>query len=99
MVQEPTEVDTLQSQSEQNTTSSEPPPPIHEQENVPKKAKQVNTDRGCRLPADFEPNYDFALAEGLPPERIKVEMAKFRDYWRSKAGANAIKIDWQATMA
>ncbi|GAA4666562.1 hypothetical protein GCM10023262_14660 [Bartonella pachyuromydis] len=97
MVQEPTEVDTLQSQSEQNATSSENQPPLHEQENVPKKAKQVNTDRGCRLPADFKPDYDFALTEGLPPERIKIEIAKFRDFWKAKAGKDARKTDWKAT--
>ncbi|MBX4336032.1 hypothetical protein [Bartonella raoultii] len=95
LVAEPIECDDVQ--SEQIATSSENQPPIHEQENVPKKAKRVKTDRGCRLPADFEPDYDFALAEGLPPERVKVEIAKFRDYWRSKAGANAAKTDWQAT--
>ncbi|MBX4335669.1 DUF1376 domain-containing protein [Bartonella raoultii] len=95
LVGEPIECDDVQ--SEQIATSSENQPPIHEQENVPKKAKRVKTDRGCRLPADFEPDYDFALAEGLPPERVKVEIAKFRDYWRSKAGANAAKTDWQAT--
>ncbi|WP_375657288.1 DUF1376 domain-containing protein [Bartonella sp. CM120XJJH] len=91
LVDEPIECD-VESQSEQINQ-----PIIHEQENVPKKAKRVKTDRGCRLPADFEPDCDFALAEGLPPERVKVEIAKFRDYWRSKAGANATKIDWQAT--
>ncbi len=97
LLEEPTEDDALKSQSEQIETSSENQPPIHEQESVPKKAKQVNTDRGCRLPADFEPDYDFAIAEGLPPERIKIEIAKFRDYWNAKTGKDASKRDWQAT--
>ncbi|WP_273754099.1 YdaU family protein [Bartonella sp. MM73XJBT.G] len=97
LVDEPTEVAAVETTSEQITTSSDNQPPIHEQENVPKKAKRAQANRGCRLPADFEPDYDFAIAEGLPPERVKVEIAKFRDYWRSKAGANATKTDWQAT--
>ncbi|MBX4336444.1 DUF1376 domain-containing protein [Bartonella raoultii] len=97
LVEEPIEDDALKSQSEQIEAGVENQPPIHEQESVPKKAKQAKAHRGCRIPADFEPNYDFALAEGLPPERIKIEIAKFRDYWRSKAGANATKTDWQAT--
>ncbi len=97
LVEEPIEDDALKSQSEQIETSSENQPPIHEQESVPKKAKRTKANRGCRIPADFEPDYDFALAEGLPLERVKVEMAKFQDYRRSKAGANATKIDWQAT--
>ncbi|WP_375630231.1 YdaU family protein [Bartonella sp. AP150HLJHH] len=96
-VDEPTEVAAVETTSEQITTGVENQPPIHEQENVPKKAKRAQANRGCRLPDDFEPDYDFAIAEGLPPERVKVEIAKFRDYWRSKAGANATKIDWQAT--
>ncbi|WP_375668693.1 MULTISPECIES: hypothetical protein [unclassified Bartonella] len=97
LVEEPIEVDAVESQSEQNATSSENQPLIHEQENVPEKAKRSKANRGCRLPEDFEPDYDFAIEEGLPSERVKVEIAKFRDYWRSKAGANATKIDWQAT--
>ncbi|WP_019218693.1 DUF1376 domain-containing protein [Bartonella florencae] len=96
-VDEPIEGDTLQSQSEQIEAVETKQPPIHEQENISQTAKQAKANRGCRLPADFKPDYDFALTEGLPPERIKVEIAKFRDYWRSKAGANATKIDWQAT--
>ncbi len=97
LVQEPIEVDAVESQSEQNETIADNQPPIHEQTSIPKKAKRSKANRGCRLPEDFEPDYDFAIAEGLPPERVKVEIAKFRDYWRSKAGANATKIDWQAT--
>ncbi|WP_375679814.1 hypothetical protein, partial [Bartonella sp. AP7XZML] len=96
LVDEPIECD-VESQSEQIETLETNQPIIHEQENVPKKAKRVQANRGCRLPADFEPDYDFAIEEGLPPERVKVEIAKFRDYWRSKAGANATKTDWQAT--
>ncbi|WP_142417236.1 YdaU family protein [Bartonella massiliensis] len=97
LLEEPIEGDTLQSQSEQIETVETNQSTLHEQENVPKKAKRTKANRGCRIPADFEPDYDFALAEGLPPERIKVEIAKFKDYWRSKAGANATKTDWQAT--
>ncbi|UJM33107.1 YdaU family protein [Bartonella henselae] len=96
LVEEPIEVFT-ESQSEQIETIETNQSPLHEQTSVLKKAKQSKANRGCRLPEDFEPDYDFAIAEGLPPERVKVEIAKFRDYWRSKSGANATKIDWQAT--
>ncbi|WP_375628490.1 DUF1376 domain-containing protein [Bartonella sp. TT67HLJMS] len=97
LVDEPTEVAAVETTSEQIATSSDNQPPIHEQENVPKKAKRAQANRGCRLPTDFEPDYDFAIAEGLPPERVKVEIAKFRDYWNAKAGKDACKTDWQAT--
>lgn len=96
-VQEPTEVHDLESQPEQIETDADNQPPIHEQENVPKKAKRVKADRGCRLPEDFEPDYAFAIEAGLPPERVKVEIAKFRDYWKAKTGKDATKHDWQAT--
>ncbi|WP_273758867.1 hypothetical protein [Bartonella sp. AU55XJBT] len=97
LVQEPIEDDAVETTSEQIETLETNQPPIHEQENISKKQNRAKANRGCRLPADFEPDYDFPIAEGLPPERVKVEIAKFRDYWRSKAGANATKIDWQAT--
>ncbi|CDO46792.1 DUF1376 domain-containing protein [Bartonella henselae] len=97
LVEEPIEVHDLESQSELIETASQDQSPLHEQESIPKKAKRAKANRGCRLPEDFEPDYDFAIAEGLPPKRVKVEIAKFRDYWRSKSGANATKIDWQAT--
>ncbi|WP_375682403.1 MULTISPECIES: hypothetical protein [unclassified Bartonella] len=96
-VDEPTEVAAVETTSEQITTGVDNQPPIHEQENVPKKAKRAQANRGCRLPTDFEPDYDFAIEEGLPPERVKVEIAKFRDFWKACAGKNAIKRDWQAT--
>ncbi|ACS51198.1 hypothetical protein Bgr_09200 [Bartonella grahamii as4aup] len=95
-VDEPTEVAAVETTSEQIETSSDNQPPIHEQENVSQKAKRAQANRGCRLPADFEPDYDFAIAEGLSPERVKVEIAKFRDFWKACAGKNAIKRDWQA---
>ncbi|WP_273724267.1 hypothetical protein [Bartonella sp. AU18XJBT] len=97
LVDEPTEVAAVETTSEQIATSSENQPPIHEQENVSQKAKRAKANRGCRLPADFEPDYNFAIEEGLPLERVKIEIAKFRDYWNAKTGKDASKRDWQAT--
>ncbi|WP_156850797.1 DUF1376 domain-containing protein [Bartonella refiksaydamii] len=97
LVQEPTEVHDCESQSDQIEAASENQPSLHEQENVPQKAKRVRNDRGCRIPDDFEPDYAFAIAEGLPPERVKVEIAKFRDFWKARAGKDARKTDWKAT--
>nr|CBI78685.1 conserved hypothetical protein [Bartonella sp. AR 15-3] len=97
MVDEPIEVDAVENQAEQIATSSDNQPPIHEQENISQKAKRSRSDRGCRLPEDFEPDYEFAIAEGLPPERVNIEKAKFRDFWKAKAGKDACKTDWPAT--
>ncbi|WP_455475007.1 YdaU family protein [Bartonella sp. B30(2025)] len=96
--------DTLSAQNEISDASSSPEItnvvnllPIHEQENISSQAKRANIDRGCRLPDDFEPDYDFAIREGLLPEQAKIESAKFRDYWNAKTGKDATKRDWPAT--
>ena len=31
------------------------------------------------------------------PDVVRVEAEKFRDFWCSKAGREAAKLDWQAT--
>jgi hypothetical protein len=53
--------------------------------------------RGCRLPADWKPSpadREFAMGLGCDPDAIA---AHFRDYWHSKPGQNATKLDWAAT--
>ena len=42
---------------------------------------------------------DWALAEmrGWTPEIVRTEAAKFRDFWVSKTGKDATKLDWLAT--
>ncbi|WP_273782889.1 DUF1376 domain-containing protein [Bartonella sp. ML69XJBT] len=97
LVEEPTEVDTLQSHSEQNATSSDNQPLIHEQENVPKKAKRAQANRGCRLPADFEPNLQYAIDQGLTHDEALLETERFTNYWIANPGKNANKRDWQRT--
>ena len=57
-------------------------------------------NRGARLPDDwFLPKEwgDWAVGEGWSIQGIKIEADKFRDYWISKAGSGAVKLDWQAT--
>lgn len=52
--------------------------------------------RGHRLPTDWQPSMEarqFAISLGLDPDPIA---DNFRDYWTSKAGAGARKIDWLA---
>ncbi len=56
--------------------------------------------RGARLAADwFLPVAwgDWALSEGLTAEAIRIEASKFKDYWHSKSGPSAVKMDWLAT--
>ncbi len=95
LVEEPTEDDALKSQSEQIETSSENPPPLHEQESIPKKAKQAKTNRECRLPADFEPNLQYAIDQGLTHDEALLEFERFKLHWQNNPNRNAKKSDWQ----
>jgi hypothetical protein len=58
------------------------------------------TDRGFRLPADWEPDPLTGKAETMvaawQPGAMERELAKFKNYWLSK-GANAARTDWQRT--
>lgn len=63
-------------------------------------SKAAGGGRGSRLPPDWDPGesgFAFAAAQGLTNGRAQAELAKFRDYWAAKAGADATKADWQAT--
>lgn len=68
--------------------------PVEEISSHPPKPK---LQRGSRLPENWrlsDHNRDYALEQGLDPERT---LEKFRDYWHSKTGQNATKLDWDAT--
>jgi hypothetical protein len=54
-------------------------------------------NRGTRIPDDWMPNVLEAKAEGLTDIDIEREAARFRDYWKSRAGSAAVKLDWSAT--
>ncbi|WP_375631605.1 MULTISPECIES: hypothetical protein [unclassified Bartonella] len=97
LVDEPTEVAAVETTSEQITTSSDNQPPIHEQENVPKKAKRAQANRGCRLPEDFKPNLQYAIDQGLTHDEALLETERFTNYWIANPGKNANKRDWQRT--
>jgi len=65
------------------------------------KAKPPSSSkRGTRLSPDFEAPGEWigwAMREGLDLLTAEREIEKFKDYWCSKAGANATKVDWDAT--
>lgn len=53
--------------------------------------------RGSRIPEDFSLTPElrqYAIDRGVDPTR---EFEGFTDYWRSSAGAKALKADWPAT--
>lgn len=54
-------------------------------------------NNGCRLPADFGPDLEWAVGQGLALSQAQTEAAKFRDYWNGVAGAKGVKRDWPGT--
>ena len=62
-------------------------------------AKKVDL-RGSRIPEDFtldERMFQWGSENGVSPSLLSKETEKFRDYWASKAGADARKTDWFKT--
>jgi hypothetical protein len=51
--------------------------------------------RGTRLPSDWQPSGDltayaiYAIAQGMPANRVRLEAEKFKSYWVAKSGAGA----------
>lgn len=73
----------------------EPEPDIEKRE-----AKASPKKRGSRLPDGwFLPLTwgQWAVAEGYSSDTIRTEAENFKDYWHSKAGPTASKLDWEAT--
>lgn len=63
------------------------------------KRANAAASRGSRLPDGFAPSdadTEWAGRE-YPDVDTAAQTAAFCDYWRSKAGADARKLDWQAT--
>lgn len=64
---------------------------------VPKKPVE-KSNRGSRLSPDWSPSEsDIGFASELGVQDIKIVADQFRDYWISKSGASATKVDWNAT--
>lgn len=57
----------------------------------------ARSNRGTRIPDDFSPDIEAAVAEGLSRQEAERQSRSFCDYWRAKPGAAALKLDWQAT--
>lgn len=60
----------------------------------------ARSKKGTRLSEDWQPNPDLiatATLLGLSAAQFDREIAKFRDYWASRAGSQGVKLDWDAT--
>ncbi|MCZ2204015.1 DUF1376 domain-containing protein [Bartonella sp. A05] len=62
-----------------------------------KPVKKARTDRGHRLPADFEPNLQYAIDQGLTHDEALFECERFKNFWLAKSGKDATKTNWQRT--
>lgn len=76
----------------------EPELPFQNDEKPPAEPKPKSGPKGSRIPDDYNPDEEWAVATvGLSREQARAEAAKFRDYWTAKSGAGATKLDWPAT--
>ena len=87
----------------ERSTDVELPTPTPTPEAIAIDAPQSAANkRGTRLPQDWllpKAWGDWALTEfkTWTPDVVRVEADKFRDFWHSKAGKEAAKLDWLAT--
>lgn len=70
-----------------------------EEEKEREAKKPATKSRGTRLPLDWTPSDDdTAYCQKERPELDPAKVAdNFRDYWTSRSGAVAVKLDWSAT--
>src|SRR5690606_26079379 len=56
--------------------------------------------KGRRIPDGWTPSRTDANEKaegGADPDRLRLELDKFHDYWSAKTGQQATKLDWDAT--
>lgn len=66
------------------------------------KPPKARTGRGSRLPDDWKlpkawGEWTLTTFPNWTPDDVRLEADKFADHWRSKAGKDACKTDWQGT--
>lgn len=94
----------LQRSKNQRSKNSEPMSQIATAEPITEpisKHKKDTRARGSRLPEDWTPSPE-QEAKGMAAIgawHYAEELEKFRNYWLSKAGKDATKIDWNRTFA
>lgn len=72
------------------------PPPIIPQtpSTIPETKRASRLSPDWALPAAWG---RWAMEQGCSEAHVRNEAAKFRDYWVSKSGRDAAKLDWEAT--
>lgn len=84
-----------------NTNNPPVGPPTSEAPTTRTKTstRTAGTDRGHRLPDDWQPPDDVIarMRAQFPDIDLRAEHAKFVDYWHATPGARGRKADWNAT--
>lgn len=83
-----------------NSNPTTQKPEAREKEEAKASSKKPEDRKGSRLPLDWQPSPElrqFARKQVLSESQITLEAEKFRDYWKSVAGAKGCKLDWDAT--
>lgn len=63
-------------------------------------AAPTPSKKGRRIPDGWTPSRTDANKKaegGIDPDRLRLELDKFHDYWSAKTGQQATKLDWDAT--
>lgn len=72
--------------------------PTHTHPDITTRARGIEKSRsGTRLPDDWQPDFEAALAVGLGRDAATRQAEMFLDYWRAVPGAKGRKADWLAT--
>lgn len=71
-------------------------------EPVPAVSKKPKVDRGTRLPDDWEPSekdleWIKTNKPSMPAQQVADQTLAFKNYWTSKTGKDATKLDWSKT--
>lgn len=60
--------------------------------------KPLPANRGTRIPEGYQPNAEHKELSAKLGVNLREEFSRFRDYWTAKAGKDAVKLDWDATL-
>ena len=84
---------------DQTQTSAQDRRQKTEKEKSESKSQEQVRSRGSRLPNDWmlPPEWRVWAQQERPDLNVDREAASFADHWHAKAGADGVKLDWEAT--
>lgn len=64
---------------------------------IKEKKEPSAPKKGTRIDPNYQPPREWSLAQGLDIAILESQLQQFKNYWLAKAGADAVKIDWDRT--